>query len=71
MRRALASVVTLVGIAWHLHGLPHIMVARILADSRGSFWLCETEGLARFDGQGFTTYGGAATAAGAFLVARH
>jgi len=38
-------------------GLPHNMVTRIVSDSRGYQWFCTGEGLARFDGNRFITYG--------------
>jgi signal transduction histidine kinase/ligand-binding sensor domain-containing protein len=38
-------------------GLAHIRVTRIVSDSRGFLWFCGPEGLSRFDGQRFTTYG--------------
>jgi len=38
-------------------GLPHDRVKRILQDADGFLWFCTTEGLARFDGRGFKTYG--------------
>jgi ligand-binding sensor domain-containing protein len=40
-------------------GLGHIRVRCVVADSRGFIWFCGPEGLSRFDGQGFTTYGAA------------
>ena len=40
-------------------GLPSKQVARIVRDSRGFLWFCTPEGLARFDGYRFTTYGAA------------
>jgi ligand-binding sensor domain-containing protein len=38
-------------------GLPHNTVSRIVSDSRGYQWLCTGEGLSRFDGNRFVTYG--------------
>src|ERR1051325_8607240 len=38
-------------------GLAHNFVSRIVCDSRGFLWFCTREGLSRFDGYGFTTYG--------------
>lgn len=38
-------------------GLPHDRVKRVRKDSLGFLWLCTTEGLARFDGRDFVTYG--------------
>ena len=38
-------------------GLGHNAVERIVRDSRGFLWFCTFEGLSRFDGYGFTTYG--------------
>jgi ligand-binding sensor domain-containing protein/signal transduction histidine kinase len=38
-------------------GLAHNIVTRIVSDSRGYQWFCTREGLSRFDGNGFTTYG--------------
>jgi ligand-binding sensor domain-containing protein/two-component sensor histidine kinase len=38
-------------------GLAHNNVRRIVRDSRGFLWFCTFEGLSRFDGYGFTTYG--------------
>ena len=38
-------------------GLGHENVSRIVRDSRGFLWFCTFEGLSRFDGYGFTTYG--------------
>ena len=38
-------------------GLPNNRINRIVADSHGFIWFCTGEGLARFDGYGFTTYG--------------
>src|SRR5713226_7674338 len=38
-------------------GLGHNNVNRIVRDSRGFLWFCTFEGLSRFDGYGFTTYG--------------
>jgi ligand-binding sensor domain-containing protein len=40
-------------------GLAHNSVHRILADSRGFVWFGTGEGLSRFDGYGFTSYGAA------------
>jgi signal transduction histidine kinase/ligand-binding sensor domain-containing protein len=38
-------------------GLPHRIISRIVADSRGFVWICTRRGLSRFDGQHFLTYG--------------
>jgi ligand-binding sensor domain-containing protein/two-component sensor histidine kinase len=38
-------------------GLPHSIVKRIVADSRGFVWFATRRGLARFDGERFLTYG--------------
>ncbi len=38
-------------------GLANNVVHRIVRDSRGYLWFCTREGLSRFDGYGFTTYG--------------
>ena len=38
-------------------GLAHLRVTCIIVDSRGFLWLCGPQGLSRFDGQGFATYG--------------
>ena len=38
-------------------GLAHNNVGRIVRDSRGFLWFCTFEGLSRFDGYSFTTYG--------------
>ena len=38
-------------------GLANNAVNRIVHDSRGYLWFCTREGLSRFDGHGFTTYG--------------
>jgi len=38
-------------------GLPHDRVKRVRKDSLGFLWLCTTEGLTRFDGRDFVTYG--------------
>jgi PAS domain S-box-containing protein len=38
-------------------GLAHDRVIRIVRDSRGFLWLCTVDGLSRFDGAEFTTYG--------------
>ena len=38
-------------------GLPHYVVNRIVRDSHGFLWFCTREGLSRFDGYDFTTYG--------------
>ena len=38
-------------------GLPCNQIYRIVPDSRGFLWVCTTEGLSRFDGYEFTTYG--------------
>jgi ligand-binding sensor domain-containing protein len=38
-------------------GLANNIVSRVVADSRGFLWFCTGDGLSRFDGQTFTTYG--------------
>ena len=38
-------------------GLAHNIVNRIVRDSRGFLWFCTAEGLSRFDGYRFTTFG--------------
>ena len=38
-------------------GLPHDHINRIVQDSKGFIWFCTGEGLSRFDGYKFTTYG--------------
>jgi hypothetical protein len=38
-------------------GLAHNVVNRIVSDSRGYQWFCTSEGLSRFDGTRFITYG--------------
>jgi ligand-binding sensor domain-containing protein len=38
-------------------GLAHDEVGAILQDSHGFLWFCTPEGLSRFDGYLFTTYG--------------
>ena len=38
-------------------GLPRNQIYRIVPDSRGFLWVCTSEGLSRFDGYEFTTYG--------------
>ena len=38
-------------------GLAHLRVTCIVVDSRGFLWLCGPQGLSRFDGQGFASYG--------------
>lgn len=38
-------------------GLPSNVVNRVVPDSRGFLWFCTREGLSRFDGYNFTTYG--------------
>ena len=38
-------------------GLPHRHINRIVSDSRGFVWFCTRQGLSRFDGQRFVTYG--------------
>src|SRR5438105_3455101 len=38
-------------------GLPHDRIKKIVADSRGFLWFCTVEGLARFDGSTFVSYG--------------
>lgn len=40
-------------------GLAHDTVRRIVLDSRGFLWFCTAQGLSRFDGQHFFTYGAA------------
>ena len=40
-------------------GLPHRVVSRVVADSRGFLWVCSRRGLSRFDGGRFFTYGSA------------
>jgi ligand-binding sensor domain-containing protein len=38
-------------------GLANNVVHRIVRDSHGYLWFCTREGLSRFDGYSFTTYG--------------
>jgi ligand-binding sensor domain-containing protein/signal transduction histidine kinase len=38
-------------------GLPHYVVNRIVRDGRGFMWFCTRDGLARFDGREFVTWG--------------
>ena len=38
-------------------GLAHNRVQRIVRDSQGFLWFCTTNGLSRFDGQDFFTFG--------------
>src|SRR5258708_20700739 len=38
-------------------GLPRDLVLRIVRDSRGFLWFCTGDGLGRFNGYEFTTYG--------------
>jgi signal transduction histidine kinase/ligand-binding sensor domain-containing protein len=38
-------------------GLAHNEVRRIVRDSRGFLWFCTADGLSRFDGYAFTTFG--------------
>src|SRR5213593_1666428 len=38
-------------------GLPNNVINKIVRDSRGYLWFCTQEGLSRFDGYKFTTYG--------------
>jgi ligand-binding sensor domain-containing protein/signal transduction histidine kinase len=38
-------------------GLGHSYVARIFRDPQGFLWFCTSDGLSRYDGQNFTTYG--------------
>ncbi len=38
-------------------GLAHVRVTCAVPDSRGFVWFCGPQGLSRFDGQGFATYG--------------
>src|SRR5688572_17964256 len=38
-------------------GLAHNTVLRIVRDSRGFLWFCTPDGLSRFDGYGFRTFG--------------
>jgi ligand-binding sensor domain-containing protein/signal transduction histidine kinase len=38
-------------------GLGHNSIQRIVRDSRGFLWFCTFEGVSRFDGYSFTTYG--------------
>ena len=39
------------------HGLAHDRIRCVLADSRGFLWFCTPDGLSRFDGSQFVTYG--------------
>src|SRR5262249_23887261 len=38
-------------------GLPRNLVTCLVSDSRGFLWLCTAEGLARYDGYQFRSYG--------------
>src|SRR5262249_55554816 len=38
-------------------GLAHNNINKIVRDSRGFLWFCTGDGLSRFDGYTFTTYG--------------
>lgn len=38
-------------------GLARNLINRIVRDSRGFLWFCTADGLSRFDGYSFTTYG--------------
>ncbi len=38
-------------------GLSNNVINDIVGDSRGFVWFCTREGLAQFDGHGFTTFG--------------
>src|SRR2546430_6060706 len=38
-------------------GLPRDLVVRIVRDSHGFLWFCTADGLSRFNGYEFTTYG--------------
>jgi len=38
-------------------GLAHNVINKIVRDSRGFLWFCTVEGLSRFYGYTFTTYG--------------
>jgi ligand-binding sensor domain-containing protein/two-component sensor histidine kinase len=38
-------------------GLAHDYIARIFRDPQGFLWFCTSDGLSRFDGEHFTTYG--------------
>src|SRR5437763_10666950 len=38
-------------------GLPRDLILRIVRDSRGFLWFCTGDGLSRFNGYEFTTYG--------------
>src|SRR5580765_1862363 len=38
-------------------GLPHNEIRRIVRDSRGFLWFCTADGLSRFDGYAFTSFG--------------
>ncbi len=40
-------------------GLPHDHVRCVVPDSRGFLWLCTAQGLSRFDGRRFVSYGAA------------
>jgi signal transduction histidine kinase/streptogramin lyase len=48
-------------------GLAHDRVLRIVRDSRGFLWFCTGEGLSRFDGQRFRTFGVAEGLPAAFV----
>ncbi|HNJ43772.1 MAG TPA: hypothetical protein PKZ53_25040, partial [Acidobacteriota bacterium] len=39
------------------NGLAQDRVKKIVRDSRGYLWFCTADGLSRFDGYSFTTYG--------------
>ena len=45
------------GFSRRLMDWPITQIHRIVRDSRGYLWFCTREGLSRFDGHGFTTYG--------------
>jgi ligand-binding sensor domain-containing protein len=70
LRSAAISLLALVSLAASAHsqrlpakafttadGLANNAVKRIVSDSHGYLWFCTREGLSRFDGHGFTTYG--------------
>jgi signal transduction histidine kinase/ligand-binding sensor domain-containing protein len=38
-------------------GLPHIVINRIVRDSRGFLWFCTNDGISLFDGYRFTNFG--------------
>ncbi|HTS65394.1 MAG TPA: two-component regulator propeller domain-containing protein [Candidatus Acidoferrales bacterium] len=40
-------------------GLPGVAIHRIVADSKGYLWFCTNEGLTRYDGHAFVSYGAA------------